>query len=353
MSYPATILLAPLAWQMMVMAVMPTQRIPGDAADANECGNSQAYPSTWHGTFVAGIISATTNNAVGIAGIDQQAAILPLRVLGVCGGFDSDILDATRWAAGISVPGVPDNTNPAAIANLSLGGQGSCTDAQQAMVDDVVDSGTILVFAAGNEGQKVKNVSPASCNGGITVAATTIQGAETVYTNFGDGIDIAAPGGQTSGAGPGITDADGILSTSDSGADTADNDDSYELSAGTSFAAPIVSGIASLMLAVDPDLTPSEVELTMRVRAREFPTGTSDGYRDCEFKNCGAGIVNALAAVTAVRDGELAGTYADGSKLEALGDINSSGSSLALWSLFCLLLGVCLKGKIHLRSKSR
>lgn len=95
----------------------------GDWAAANECGpGASASNSSWHGTHVAGIVAAVGNNAVGVVGTAFNARILPLRVLGRCGGYMSDIADAIVWASGGKVSGVPTNPNPATVINLSLGG---------------------------------------------------------------------------------------------------------------------------------------------------------------------------------------------------------------------------------------
>ena len=102
---------------------------PGDAVVAGECGigvPAQDQSSSWHGTHVAGTIAALSNNASGVAGVAFGAKVLPVRVLGKCGGFTSDIAAAVIWASGGSVPGVPANTTPARVINLSLGGSGAC-----------------------------------------------------------------------------------------------------------------------------------------------------------------------------------------------------------------------------------
>ena len=101
---------------------------PGDWRTAGMCPSpfDDAADSSWHGTFVTGILAANANNGSGIAGIDWNAQILPVRALGRCGGELSDILDATTWAAGLPVPGAPANPHPAKVINLSVGGAGSC-----------------------------------------------------------------------------------------------------------------------------------------------------------------------------------------------------------------------------------
>jgi serine protease len=131
-------------------------------------------------------MAATSDNASGIAGIDFAARILPVRVLGKCGGLVSDIIDAIRWAAGLPVSGVPVNNNPAQVINLSLAGPGACSSAEQLAINDAVNAGAVVVVAAGNEGLNVKNYSPASCKNVVTVGAVARDGGITTYMNRGD-----------------------------------------------------------------------------------------------------------------------------------------------------------------------
>ena len=251
-------------------------RDPGDWG----CGSN----SSWHGTHVAGIIGAASNNGTGVAGINWQSRIVSARALGACGGYTSDIIDAMRWAAGIAVAGVPANPNPARVLNLSLGGNGACGTAFQNAVNDVTARGSVVVVAAGNGNADAAGTSPANCSGVIAVAATTRSGGKASYSNYGATVAIAAPGG---GGG------DGILSTLNSGTTTpvADN---YAWYQGTSMAAPHVSAVVSLMLSATPSLTPAQVLAKLQSSARAFPTGTG---ADCSRPLCGAGIVNAAAAL--------------------------------------------------------
>lgn len=109
------------------------------------------YPSedsSWHGTHVAGTIAAMPNNGIGIAGINWVSNVVPVRVLGKCGGFDSDIADAMIWAAGGAVPGAPSNPNPARVLSLSLGGSGSCLFTTQAAINTATGLGAVVIVAA-------------------------------------------------------------------------------------------------------------------------------------------------------------------------------------------------------------
>src|SRR5207342_3925393 len=104
-------------------------------------------------------IAAVTNNAKGVAGVAYGAKIVPARVLGTCGGYDSDIADAMIWASGGTVSGVPANANPAEVINLSLGGTGACSSTTQAAINSAVSRGTTLAIAAGNDNTNVSNRS--------------------------------------------------------------------------------------------------------------------------------------------------------------------------------------------------
>src|SRR5690606_6718173 len=155
-----------------------------------------ATPSTWHGTAVAGLIAARAGNGYGIAGVAPAARILPVRSIGRCGGYMSDVIDGMRWAAGLAVPGVPANPYPARILNLSLGSTPGvpCSPLQQRAVDEVVAAGALVVAAAGNEGTGSVGV-PANCGGVLAVAAHTRYGDLASYSNVGPEVALTAPGG--------------------------------------------------------------------------------------------------------------------------------------------------------------
>jgi serine protease len=260
---------------------------PGDWYATDECGTGTgSSDSSWHGTHVAGTIAAVTNNSKGIAGIAYNAKISPLRVLGKCGGYDSDIIDAITWASGGTVSGVPANSNVAKVINMSLGGSGSCTSATQSAINAAVGRGTTVVVAAGNSNANAANYSPASCNNVISVAATNRSGSKASYSNYGSVVDIAAPGGQTS-----TGTANGILSTLNSGAQ-GPSTESYEYYQGTSMAAPHIAGLAALMKSASSSLTPAQIESAIKTNARALP-GTCSG-------GCGAGLADATKTVQAV-----------------------------------------------------
>lgn len=258
---------------------------PGDWNTAGQCGTgSAASSSSWHGLHVAGTIAAGRNNAKGIAGINNKAKILPVRVLGRCGGSFADIVDGMRWSAGLSVPGVPANPNKAKVLNLSLGGSGACPTYVQTAINEIVAAGTLIVVAAGNETRDASLSSPANCSNVITVASTGKDGNRASYSNFGASVEIAAPGG-------GSNDV-GILSTLNAGTQ-GPGADSYAFYRGTSMAAPHVAGIASLLYSVDPQMTPAKATSILRTTAKPFKAGST-----CSTSTCGAGLIDAAAAVT-------------------------------------------------------
>ena len=259
----------------------------GDWNAAGECGIfSPASDSSWHGTHVAGTVAAATDNDIGVAGVAFDAKIQHVRVLGKCGGFLSDISDAIIWAAGGSVSGVPGNATRAKVINLSLGGGGSCGAEMQSAVNSAVGNGATVVVSAGNSNANAANYQPASCANVITVAATDRGGNRSYYSNYGDSVEIAAPGGDMRSNG-----VNGVASTLNTGA-TVQAGDTYVYYQGTSMAAPHISGLAAMLYEIDPDITPAAVMQAITSTARPL-AGTCTG-------GCGAGLANAAAAVAAV-----------------------------------------------------
>ncbi len=257
----------------------------GNGRDSNPADPGDYYggrASSWHGTHVAGTVAAVTNNGVGVAGTAPLAKVVPVRVLGRGGGYDSDIADAVIWASGGSVSGVPANQNPAEVINLSLGGAGSCGSAMQSAINGAVGRGTTLVIAAGNSNANVSGFSPANCSNVIAVASNTSTGARSSFSNYGAGITISAPGS-------------GIVSTLNSG-QTTPGSESYATYDGTSMAAPHVAGVVALIQSVsNPVKTPAQIRTLLTSTARAFPATPSQPI--------GAGIVNAKAAVDAASGG--------------------------------------------------
>jgi serine protease len=305
----------------------PDPTDPGDWISATDQQNalfpSSSCPtadSSWHGTRVVGILGAITNNSVGVAGMTWGSWILPVRALGKCGGYDSDIIAGIEWAAGISVSTaatpVPDNPYPANIINLSLGGTGSCISAYQIALNKVTSLGALIVVSAGNASTAVG--APANCSplvsGLIAVAGLRNVGTKVGYSSFGPEVGISAPAGNcvnSSGACLRSIDTTTNLGTTTPGQNSYTNQTNTNL--GTSFSAPIVSGIAGLMRAVNGNLTPKQLVARLESSATPFPPNTATpilpvcpasvtGTLECSCPpagECGTGMANALSAVKA------------------------------------------------------
>jgi serine protease len=266
----------------------PDAADPGDWTADGECGvGVPGAPSSWHGTFIAGQIAANADNGSDIAGLDRNARILPVRVLGKCGGSAADVIESLVWATGGALPDVPANPNPARVVNMSLGGYGPCPAALQEAIDDALGQGAVVVVAAGNETDDAANYLPANCSGVITVGAHGRNGERAAYSNFGARVDLSAPGGDG-------TAEDWIVSLSNAG-ERAPGDPTTAYDLGTSFAAPFVAGASSLLFARNPNLTPGQVQDALERTSRPFAPGTQ-----CALgRVCGAGQLDAASALAA------------------------------------------------------
>lgn len=268
--------------------------LPGYDFTANNRGGNGTNPGittetcavVWHGTHVAGIMAAQTNNGVGIAGIAPAAKVVPVRVMNGCGrGFTSDVADGVMWAAGGSVSGAPKNAYPAKVINVSLGGGGSCGMTFQNAIDYAVSQGAVVVAAAGNNGNSATNFTPANCRNVISVGGSNRPGLKWVLSNYGATVDIAAPG-------------DSIWSTYNNGT-AAPGTEGYTFMDGTSMAAPLVSGVIALAQSVAPiPLTSAEMRALLTENVQPFPNGKPD-------QPIGSGILDANATVIAARSGKI------------------------------------------------
>jgi serine protease len=304
----------------------------GPDSDANDPGDWRSGCSTssssWHGTQVAGLIGAATDNGIGIAGTGRNTMVLPVRVLGKCGnGYDDDIIAGMRWAGGLanaagctSGSGVSAtcNPHPARVINMSLGSSETCSDAYRAAMAELTAAGVVVVVASGNDTGRAVN-APANCPGALAVAGLRHAGTKVGYSNLGPQVAIAAPAGNCVNAAPGAC-LYPLVTTSDAGtstpvASTYSTGSVDDASLGTSFATPIVAGSVALMLAVNPALTPAEVKTALQATARPFPTvgAQENGTQACEAagdfdqvecycttSTCGAGLLDAGAAVARV-----------------------------------------------------
>ena len=287
---------------------------PGDWVAAGACGAGKpAESSSWHGTKVAGLVGAATDNAIGMASAGRNTMVLPVRVLGRCGGDDGDILAAMLWAAGLSSDPAP-NRHPARVLNLSFGSTGVCSAGYRTVLAQLAAAGVTVVSSAGNdEGLAVS--TPANCPGVIAVAGVRHTGTKVGFSSLGPEVALAAPAGNcvnvsgsclyplltTTNAGTTVPATNGYSSSSDA-------------SLGTSFSAPLVAGTAALMLSVNPSLSAAQLRTALQSSARPFPnsgagpsvaacrtpTASAQDECYCTTSTCGAGLLDAGAAVRAV-----------------------------------------------------
>ena len=291
----------------------PASSNDGDGWDANNADPGDYYQneaSSWHGTHVAGIIAAQSN-AIGVTGIAPNVKIQPIRALGSDGGNSSDLIAALHWAAGIRVAGVPDNKTPAQVVNLSMGtdsftpcrSPGQSTGATEVALAELKAAGITVVSAAGNFNVPAYQSYPGNCFPTINVGATAFSGDRASYSNYSVldnsgqmvGVDISAPGGDSKNPGDAPAGTSGkIVSTLNDGVKGPGNP-IYRGEEGTSMAAPVVTGVVALIYSIKPKINFDQVWDVLKATVTKFPPGSS-----CETKlNCGAGIVNAGAAVAA------------------------------------------------------
>jgi serine protease len=309
--------------------------------------------SRWHGTKVSGLIAALTDNGVGMASVGRNVRVLPVRAAGKCGGYESDIIAGMRWAAGLAVAGVPANPNRARVINLSLGGDGECSADYKDAIAEINAAGTVIVAAGGNSNGHAVTV-PANCDGVIAVAGLRHAGTKVGFSAVGLEIAVSAPAGNCVNTAANSPCVYPILTTSNSGTTNPANPiytDSYNTALGTSFSAPLVAGTAALMLSAQPSLTPSQVKLLIEATARPFPTTGGDNTGAvvttcappkydalgnpvdqlecyCTIDTCGAGMLDAGAAVLAAS----AGMPATGVEVEGLW-WNAPGESESGWGI--------------------
>jgi len=267
----------------------------GDGIDPNpddpgdDCGGGS---SSFHGTHVAGTIGANTNNQTGVAGIAPGATIMPLRVLGCGGGTSYDIGQAVLYAAGLANDSGIIVDNPADIINLSLGGSGFSQTSQNIYLA-ARNAGVTVVAAAGNDATSIPSY-PASYEGVISVSAVGSDGNRAFYSNFGQNVDVAAPGGATMGDANGDGFPDAVYSTD--GEEVVDSplEFTYEYKMGTSMATPHVAGTLALMKSVNSALTPADID-AMLIR-EEIVTDIGELGWDRFY---GWGLIDARIAVDA------------------------------------------------------
>jgi serine protease len=259
-----------------------TNAADGDGRDSNPDDPGDAGQS-FHGSHVAGLAAASSNNGIGMTGVSWGSRLLPIRMLGFDGGTLSDFIDALLWSAGLPVAGVPNNQHPATVINASLGGSGSCSSATQSAIHRAIQAGSSVMIAAGNEAQDAWASSPGNCDGVITVGASESGGALATYSNTGARLDVIAPGGSA---------AKGLTST----IKTPTGQFGYGVKQGTSMATPLVSGTVALVKSVNPNLTPAQI--------RSIITSSIQPLLGCSPSStgtCASGLLDATKALQATK----------------------------------------------------
>jgi len=266
----------------------------GVDADANDAGDrcGAATENSYHGTHVAGTIgAAATNDRVGVAGGAWDVTVIPVRVLGRCGGELADIVSGIRWAAGVAPAIGPNNAQivnrtQADIINMSLTIQAPCPASMQAAIDAAVARNVVVVVAAGNKANQASLYAPANCNNVVVVGANDARGGLAFYSNFGPQVDLLAPGGDIFADSDNDGRPDGVLSTraTQSGCYDPVNSNStercyYSFLQGTSMAAPHVTAALAL-LAAQTGLRGGELEDALFTRAVS-PHAENFGQIEC------------------------------------------------------------------------
>jgi serine protease len=294
---------------------------PDDPGDLSNPDGS----SSFHGTHVAGTIAARTNNSTGVAGIAWNTKIMPLRVLGVEGGWSFDVMEALLYAARQPNSSGTLPFQAADIINLSLGGPG-WLQSEQDFYNELHDTHNIIVVAAAGNDASSSPHYPSSYNNVVSVSAVDASVSLAYYSNFGAAVDVAAPGGGNTPDLNGDGYYDGVLCTTgdDSGLSI---DFVYAFYQGTSMATPHVAGVAALMKSVYGGLTPGEFDSLLSAGTITQDIGSPG--RDNLF---GHGLIDAYKAVVAAQD--LAG---GGTEIPPLLVVNPTsvnfGSSLTSISL--------------------
>ncbi|MDA2986887.1 MAG: S8 family serine peptidase, partial [Actinomycetota bacterium] len=251
---------------------------PGDWRDI-----APTRTSSWHGTQIAGVVGA----------VAPGASIQPVRALSWRGGLLSDIAAGITWASGGTVDGVPANTNPSKVINMSFSVQTTCPFALQDAIDGARERGSVLIAAAGNASDDAGKFAPGNCNGVITVGSTTSEGTRADYSNYGPAIDISAPGGNTTTP---------VSVTSNTGTTTPDQP-TRAGDFGTSVSASHVAAGAAILASTNPSITPDEAYTTLT--GRDFTKAFAGPA--CDTANpdytCGTGILS-LAQIATVASGD-------------------------------------------------
>lgn len=265
-----------------------------------------------HGTVVAGVIAAAHNNA-GMAGISPNARIMVLKAVNNFGsGRASFLAEAIVYAV----------DNGAKLINISVGGSGT-SSMESSAIDYAHSKGVLIVAAAGNEGVELTDFGPGGHSNVLTVGATHMDDRAAAFSNYGDAVDIVAPGVDVLSLRARYTDVNFRPQIDDSyelGANNVGDDMRYTHVSGTSFSAPIVTGTAALLLGKNPSLAAEQVKYLLLATADDIEQPGRDKY-------AGYGLLNARSVLTTTTDffltAEITGTEVTEKMLNVKGTINA------------------------------
>lgn len=265
-----------------------------DPTDPGDFCATSGSSSSWHGTAVASQIGAIANNNSGIVGAAPGARLMHARVLGRCGGWLSDTVDAIYWLAGTPVTGAPAVSERPKVINMSLGSALACPSYLQQAVDAANAAGIVIVAAAGNNGANAIH-TPANCQGVVAVGAHTQSGDLASYSNYDVGMTLTAPGGGSCKQQAGCQSA-ATLAAGTVGKTVFESHAAARYFNGTSAAAPQVAGAVALLLARAPSLTPAQVKTALQSSAA--PHGADTFCATAGL--CGVGLLDADALLSTV-----------------------------------------------------
>lgn len=253
---------------------------PRDLSERPDC---KVRASTWHGTNVAGTIAAQESTKPAALGIAPEARVVPVRIMGRCGGNTADVAAGLLWAVGEPVPGVPDNPHPARIVNVSLSGAADrCPRPLQTAIDIANERGATVVVAAGSAARDTAVSTPANCEGVIVVGSTDKFGERSPTSGFGEEVTLSAFGGnRATGA------REGVRTTTNKGS-YRPRTQSYGYYEGSSAAAARVSGAFALLATRHPDADSAQLMTLLTSTLDSFAQGQCDKGDGA----CGRGIMN-------------------------------------------------------------
>lgn len=244
--------------------------------------NNNPWDQAGHGTHVAGVIAANSNNGIGIAGVNRGALIMPLKVLNFVGrGRSSGIAEAIYYAV----------ANGARVINLSLGGA-EVSPIEERALAHAWQNNVLVIAASGNSGADTADFGPAASATVLTVGASDAEDGHAGFSNWGASVDLVAPGIDVLSLRARNTDFALVAGLADysPGEWFVGTESLLYRASGTSFAAPLATGVASLVVAKNPDVTAEQLLRILKQSARDIHVPGVDQYT-------GYGLLDARAAL--------------------------------------------------------